>query len=445
MANKQYEYFGNQNPTMNGRMMPARMHAQNAANIAADAKNWSTDPWFTLGATIGQAWADRYNERGVQKGRGEMQTALNNYLQQNGGDRIMPNIDVPEQQLNGSAQIEGGVLGGAAIADPKTVRSEYINNMWDSKYGNPDSDNPDKEKLQVKNDIKAMGTMGNNIDFNKVNKDDAREAVRQQLEANGRTPFQIDQVLAQFESTYDNKENKWKEQKATDLIDKGRQAASEGRWDDAQNFYEAAAEYNPKKGALKLQGLQGSYNRKMQAQQQRDKEFMAGYMRDANGNLVINPSHPIWSSRKYGGGGGSRGGSRSGGSSSATTSPDGRWIGRKDAVSHQDHADALAALKYFDGLEELSPSQKEAYRHAQDTVNRYNSQNHGGVRGYNIDSAEDVENYIRGVAYNVQRNPNASGTDILNTLRKDGIMSSPYWDDRYLEMLGLSADGNNND
>lgn len=162
----------------------------------------------------------------------------------------------------------------------------------------------------MKNDVQAMNQMANGVDFGKVDKEQAREYVAKQLEQNGRTPYQIDQVLSNFDRIYDSKYGKWKEDKATDLISKGQAAAQKGDWDTAQNYFMAADQYDPRRAAINNNGLQQSYNRKMQAQQQRDKEFMAGYMRDENGNLVINPNHPVWQSRKYAsaGGGGTGGG-----------------------------------------------------------------------------------------------------------------------------------------
>lgn len=448
-SNRQYEYFGNQNPTLNGKYNRGRVDAQRLSNDKAALGNMNT-PFglgYQIGSTIGNAWADAYNARGVSKGKAEMNDALNGYLGQyaqqpkteveQGGvlNNAMTGTQPSEEMLNNnSAQIQGGVLNGVdnmiAPMSPQDAYKAYKNDAWVSKYRGDDP-NPDSTAIAVKNDTQEMNQLGNNVNFDNVDKEQAREYVRQQLEAKGRTPYQIDQVLGQFDSIYDSKYNKWNEAKGTDYLNKGMEALNGENpdYNTAFNNFAAAAQRGNKQAQMQLQRLQY-----LQARQDKIDAENRAYQRQMD---MLNYKRSLGIGTGRGGG--------SGNGSASTTNPNGRWIGRRDAVTEKEHTAALSALKRYDGLEQLTPAQEKARQYAEDTVNRYNSKNHGAVRGYNIDSPEDVENYVRGVADNVKNNPNASGTDILNVLRNDGIMESPYWDDRYLELLGLSSDGTNND
>lgn len=102
-----------------------------------------------------------------------------------------------------------------------------------------------------------MEQAGNNLDFGQLNKEDVREQVRQQLQANGRTNYQIDQVLGQFDRIYDAKEAKWHEAKGTDYLQKGIEAMNGEKpdYNTAFNNLAAAAEHGNKRANVMLQQL----------------------------------------------------------------------------------------------------------------------------------------------------------------------------------------------
>lgn len=243
-------------------------------NLAQAQQAFAKDPWFSLGHTIGTAWADNYNDRGISKGRGEMNEALNGYLGQfaqqpkteveQGGvlNNAMTGTQPSEEMLNNnSAQIQGGVLNGVenmiAPMSPQDAYKAYKNDAWVSKYRGEDP-NPDSTAIAVKNDTREINQLGDNVNFDNVDKEQAREYVRQQLEAKGRTPYQIDQVLGQFDSIYDSKYNKWNEAKGTDYLNKGMEALNGENpdYNTAFNNFAAAAQRGNKQAQMQLQRLQ---------------------------------------------------------------------------------------------------------------------------------------------------------------------------------------------
>ena len=329
MATRQYENF--KSPILDGRYNRGRVDAQRLANDKAVLGNINTPfgAGYQIGSAIGNAIADNYNERGIGKARASMGGYFNDFLNQQGGqqqpqteqqgvlgnsvrDRAMPNMasqlsdgSVPTADQLTSNLADGNIGGvlnnmGIGIPDPRTQRSEYLNGLWLNKYDNGATDNPDGDKVKIQNDIKAMNSMGNNIDFGKINKDDAREFVRQKLEQDGRTPYQIEEAMRGFDSMYDSKFNKWNEDKATDYLNKGLNAlkGDKPNYDDAFRNLAASAARGNKEAQMQLRRLDYMQNKqdKLDAEERAFQRQL--YLKDNYGK-------------------GARGGSSSGGSASS--------------------------------------------------------------------------------------------------------------------------------
>lgn len=259
MASRQYENF--KNPVLQTRADRNQLNNQRMNTYSNEQQLFARDPWFAFGRTVGQALADNYNDRGIAKGMNEMQGVFNSLGQPQQAQQQAPAPTTMQGDMANAVGVfdQNNPMLQQPMANPnaslRDIMAQEKRDYRASLYA--DSDNPATEAIQNKNDIKAMDQAGNNLDFGQLNKEEVREQVRQKLQENGRTPYQIEQVLGQFDRMYDSKEAKWHEAKGTDYLQKGINAMNGDNpdYNTAFSNLAAAAEHGNKRANIMLQQL----------------------------------------------------------------------------------------------------------------------------------------------------------------------------------------------
>lgn len=254
MARQQryYENFAPQNPYMQRQYQDAQLQKAQADAQIAQYKANSQAPLHPLQRAV-DMWADRYNQRGIYKGEGYLNDFFNNYGKPAPEVQGVITDNVPEgvkaqlqqQSVNdvGVANTGNGI--GPEAPDLKDLMALDKRQYYVDKYLNSGTPNPDSDAITVKNTTKELEQMGDQIDFNKVDRSTLRRQADEMLKSKGLTNYQRGQVLSNFDNIYNEKVGKFNEAKGTDYLEKAKSALQEKDFDRADLNILAALRYSP--------------------------------------------------------------------------------------------------------------------------------------------------------------------------------------------------------
>lgn len=245
---------------------------------------------FTIGDALGSLWGANYNRRGIEKGAKEAQAVADQYA--NGG--VPQSQPAPEelyikgQQANAYSldgkggytpgkykYMEDSAEGRRAVAEqigglkplsfqPRDLQAEKLDYLVD-KYskGTP---NPDGDAIK----IDALSTAGKanlqNMDLSKLpnySQADLESQIRSELRKNGRTEYQINQVLENMKPTITAKVQEGQNKVFDQMYEVLNNQIQRGELDNAQMTFAKMGELNPTRAkalAPKMQRAWGKFN-----------------------------------------------------------------------------------------------------------------------------------------------------------------------------------------
>lgn len=242
----------------------------------------------SLGTVLGTIWGENYNRRGIEKGEQEALKALygegessgaiggsgggsNNvppelYQQAVGSGAIGANGNTPSAQASASTQpAAGGVIGASGdsgLNDRISAQDKIANEKWgilSAKYGSG-TDNPDGDKKIIGQTASTINNNLSSIPRGQLPITDSKAlsySIEAQLRKNGRTDYQISQIMKNIGPQIDarvqeNKDVLWEQYK--DLLDKRIQS---GELDNAMVTYAEMSKLDP----VKTKALERKVNR----------------------------------------------------------------------------------------------------------------------------------------------------------------------------------------
>ncbi len=242
----------------------------------------------SLGTVLGTIWGENYNRRGIEKGEQEALKALygegessgaiggpnggsNNipqelYQQAVGSGAIGASGNTPSAQTSASTQpAAGGVIGASGdsgLNDKISAQDKIANEKWgilSAKYGSG-TDNPDGDKKIIGQTANTISNNLSSIPRGQLPITDSKAlsySIEAQLRKNGRTDYQISQIMKNIGPQIDarvqeNKDVLWEQYK--DLLDKRIQS---GELDNAMVTYAEMSKLDP----VKTKALERKVNR----------------------------------------------------------------------------------------------------------------------------------------------------------------------------------------
>ena len=242
----------------------------------------------SLGTVLGTIWGENYNRRGIEKGEQEALKALygegessgaiggpnggsNNipqelYQQAVGSGTIGASGNTPSAQASASTQpAAGGVIGASGdsgLNDKISAQDKIANEKWgilSAKYGSG-TDNPDGDKKIIGQTASTISNNLSSIPRGQLPITDSKAlsySIEAQLRKNGRTDYQISQIMKNIGPQIDarvqeNKDVLWEQYK--DLLDKRIQS---GELDNAMVAYAEMSKLDP----VKTKALERKVNR----------------------------------------------------------------------------------------------------------------------------------------------------------------------------------------
>lgn len=242
----------------------------------------------SLGNVLGTIWGENYNRRGIEKGEQEALKALygegessgaiggsgggsNNvpqelYQQAVGSGAIGASGNTPSVQASASTPpAAGGVIGASGdsgLNDRISAQDKIANEKWgilSAKYGSG-TDNPDGDKKIIGQTASTINNNLSSIPRGQLPITDSKAlsySIEAQLRKNGRTDYQIQQIMKNIGPQIDarvqeNKDVLWEQYK--DLLDKRIQS---GELDNAMVTYAEMSKLDP----VKTKALERKVNR----------------------------------------------------------------------------------------------------------------------------------------------------------------------------------------
>ena len=228
----------------------------------------------SLGSVLGTIWGENYNRRGIEKGEQEALKALNDM----GATSPTSNNDVSQgilgQSLQGNASGEQpayenansqfGIPSGNKAADAannvvspqdaiKKEKWEFVKN----KYGG-ETPNPTGDEIIASKTANTIGTNLANLDLSKVPVSDPKmlnSLLKAQLRKNGRTEYQIGQIMDNISPMVDAKVKEHNDGMYNDLFEQYKDALGMGDYTGAQMIGSQMAKYNPEAAKIAMAGL----------------------------------------------------------------------------------------------------------------------------------------------------------------------------------------------
>ena len=228
----------------------------------------------SLGSVLGTIWGENYNRRGIEKGEQEALKALNDM----GATSPTSNNDTPQgilgQSLQGNASGEQptyenansqfGIPSGNKAADAannvvspqdaiKKEKWEFVKN----KYGG-ETPNPTGDEIIASKTANTIGTNLANLDLSKVPVSDPKmlnNLLKAQLRKNGRTEYQIGQIMDNISPMVDAKVKEHNDGMYNDLFEQYKDALGMGDYTGAQMIGSQMAKYNPEAAKIAMAGL----------------------------------------------------------------------------------------------------------------------------------------------------------------------------------------------
>lgn len=228
----------------------------------------------SLGTVLGTIWGENYNRRGIEKGEQEALSALygvgatsptsnDDTLQGVYGQGLQGNT-VGEQQTYANANSQFGIPGGNQAADAannvispqdaiQKEKWEFVKNKYGGKTPNPTGD-----EIIASKTANTISTNLANLDLSKVPVSDPKmlnNLLKAQLRKNGRTEYQIGQIMDNISPMVDAKVKEHNDGMYNDLFEQYKYALGTRDYTGAQMIGSQMAKYNPEAAKIAMAGL----------------------------------------------------------------------------------------------------------------------------------------------------------------------------------------------
>lgn len=243
-------------------------------NMATPIAN---DPWYNLGALLGTWWGKNYNDRGVRKGETEARESIGLdapssaqptkpteqlYSQALQARAIGPKGNLvanPEQENQLKKYVSANKQMGFPVSNvqPRDLNAEKLDYLVDKYTQTP---NPDSDNTTVSNLSNIAKSNLGNMDPSTLPTTDINELkgqIGKTLRSNGRTQYQIEQVIKNLEPELEAKIGAAKEMQFEGLLGALNKQIQAGELDNASMTYTKMLELNPNRA----KGLQHKINR----------------------------------------------------------------------------------------------------------------------------------------------------------------------------------------
>ena len=242
----------------------------------------------SLGSVLGTIWGENYNRRGIEKGEQEALKALygegnssgalggsynsgNNvpqelYQQAVGSGAIGASGNTPSAQAGaGTPPATGGVIGASGdsgLNDKISAQDKIANEKWgilSAKYGSG-TDNPDGDKKIIGQTVNTINNNLSSIPRGQLPITDSRAlsySIEAQLRKNGRTDYQIQQIMKNIGPKLDSVISSNKDAVWDKLYEQYKQQVQRGEYDASSVTMADMFKYNPER----TKALQNQYNR----------------------------------------------------------------------------------------------------------------------------------------------------------------------------------------
>ena len=242
----------------------------------------------SLGTVLGTIWGENYNRRGIEKGEQEALKALydegessgaiggsnggsNNvpqelYQQAVGSGAIGASGNTPSAQASASTPpAAGGVIGASGdsgLNDRISAQDKIANEKWgilSAKYGSG-TDNPDGDKKIIGQTASTISNNLSSIPRGQLPITDSKAlsySIEAQLRKNGRTDYQISQIMKNIGPKLDSVVDSNKNAVWDNLYEQYKQQVQRGEYDASSVTMADMAKYNPER----TKALQNQYNR----------------------------------------------------------------------------------------------------------------------------------------------------------------------------------------
>lgn len=242
----------------------------------------------SLGTVLGTIWGENYNRRGIEKGEQEALKALygegessgaiggpnggsNNvpqelYQQAVGSGAIGASGNTPSAQASASTQpAAGGVIGASGdsgLNDRISAQDKIANEKWgilSAKYGSG-TDNPDGDKKIIGQTASTINNNLSSLPRGQLPITDSKAlsySIEAQLRKNGRTDYQIQQIMKNIGPKLDSVVDSNKNAVWDNLYEQYKQQVQRGEYDASSVTMADMTKYNPER----TKALQNQYNR----------------------------------------------------------------------------------------------------------------------------------------------------------------------------------------
>ena len=236
--------------------------------------SWREQLGESLGTVLGTIWGENYNRRGIEKGEQEALNALNDM----GATSPTSNNDMPqgvfgqglqgnaagEQQTYENANSQFGIPSGNKAADAAnnvvSPQDAIQKEKWEfvkNKYGG-ETPNPTGDEIIASKTANTISTNLANLDLSKVPVSDPKmlnSLLKAQLRKNGRTEYQIGQIMNNISPMVDAKVKEHNDGMYNDLFEQYKYALGVGDYTGAQMIGSQMAKYNPEATKIAMAGL----------------------------------------------------------------------------------------------------------------------------------------------------------------------------------------------
>lgn len=283
-------------------------------NVGNYSVPWSpTDTSYNIGSLLGTIWGENYNRRGIEKGNDAAKKYAEQYYagtlgqppaSQGVSDEMYSNAlkagAIGNGKLtdaakgNSQPQYENankklGLPGGEGASNSISPQDVIANEKWQfvkDKYGGT-TPNPTGDSIAIGKISDTVNANLANLDTSKLpsmKADDAKKAIEAQLMKDGRTPYQIEQIMNNIMPSLQAKEKEYNKGMYGDLFEQYKDAVGAQDWTEAQMIGSQMAKYDPEAAKIAMAGLptmHDQYNvsetNKRIDKQHRNKIFDMGY------------------------------------------------------------------------------------------------------------------------------------------------------------------------
>lgn len=224
----------------------------------------TNDPWFNFGSLLGTIWGANYNKRGIEKGEKEALAAADSLA----GNAPAQNSYVPEnlyqqyRSANGQLGLpENKTKAGSALNDDnayvnaskqmgipqsRDLKAEKLDYLA-RKYGGQ-TPNPDGDALAINTMSGTAKTALQDADLSKLpvrSLSDYQSAIRKELRKNGRSDYQIEQIMNNITPTLQAKVQEGNDKVFGQMYGVLNQQIQNGELDNASMTWAKMSQLNP--------------------------------------------------------------------------------------------------------------------------------------------------------------------------------------------------------